>query len=1781
MKNRVVDVSLRVLVSSALVLGSVPTNALAEGIDEAQNAAEVLAEGIEEAQYAAEALAAAVSADSDYIVDWTECGTCVWSIDSNGALVVKPADGNETGELTEVPWSSYRSKVKSVKFEGTVKAPSNFDYAFRDMTKLEAVDFSGLDTSGTKSIRLLFDSCYKLSYLDLSGLDFSSVNDMMGAFNDCLRLRAIDFSDIDTGSVTDMRQMFYGCSSLSSLDLSGFDTSSLGDMSLMFYGCSSLGSLDLSDIDTSSVKLMTSMFSGCSSLVSLDLSDFDVSNVTDMNQMFYGCSALQSLTLFKGDLSCAKSLDLMFYYCSSLTSLDFSGFDISSVTDMGAMFYGCSSLTSLDLSSFDTSNVTDMSVMFYGCSSLTSLDLSSFDTSIVTDMSNMFELCSALERIDLGHNFSFCGAGSVRLAYLPGEVWWSTAESKSYDLNEIPNNVSTTYIKAKHIQGAEIEVSDQVYSGSSLTPEVSVTFGGETLAENEDYVVEYKDNLNAGTGKVIVTGLALYTGTAEATFDIAPKSIALAEVAASGQIYSGDELTPSVEVKLGGAVLVEGIDYEVSYSNNVNAGIASVVVEGKGNYTGTAKGSFDISSVDASNASVEVDDQAWSGSPLTPAAMVTLDGKELEEGVDYDLSYANNINAGNATASVSFKGNYSGSAQASFAINTVDASYANVEVADQVWTGDALTPDLVVTLDGHILKQGVDFDASYSDNVNVGTAKVRLSFKGNCTGSAETTFEISAVSISSASVTAPDQAYTGDAHEPVVKVTLGEKTLVQGVDYEVSYESNVNGGTATVTVTGKGGYAGSAKGTFNIAAADASKAVVKIDDQSWTGSAVTPDPVVTFGGKTLVQGIDYDVTYTQNTAIGTASFTVTFKGNYGGTAKGTFQIKAAEILSASVSVARQTYAGSALEPAVTVRMGERTLAAGTDYDVAYSDNVNAGTATVIVTAKGNYSGTKTSTFTIDPADASKAEVKVADQTYSGDALAPEPSVSLGNKVLVKGTDYDVSYSDNTSAGTATAAVTFKGNYSGTAKGAFAIKAADASKAEVNAADQLYTGTSLTPAPTVTLNGKALEQGVDYDVSYSDNVDAGSANVSVAFKGNYSGKAKGTFQIKAAEILSASVSVARQTYSGSALEPAVTVRMGERTLAAGMDYDVSYSNNVNAGTAAVTVTAKGNYSGSKTSTFTIDPADASKAEVTVADQTYSGDVLAPEPSVSLGNKVLVKGTDYDVLYADNTNAGTATAAVTFKGNYTGTAKASFSIKLADASKAEVKVADQTWTGAALTPAPAVSLNGRVLSQGTDYTVSFSDNTNLGTAAVTVAFMGNYSGSAKGTFQIKAIDASKAEIKVADQAYNGSALTPAPTVTLGGKTLKQGSDYTVAYANNTNAGTATVTVTFKGNYTGTAKGTFAIKAVDASKATVRLADQTYTGKPLTPAPTVTLAGKTLVSGTDYDVSYSNNVKAGTATATVTFKGNYSGTAKGTFKISSASVTYQAHVQDIGWQAAVKDGATAGTSGQAKRVEALKVSVENAGCTGSIQIRAHVQDIGWQGWSTTGGTTGLSKRVEAMQLRLTGELAERYDVYYRVHAENIGWMGWAKNGESAGTEGYSLRLEAIQVVLVPKGGAAPGATSDHFRKPSMSVAYQAHVQDIGWQAAVRDGAVAGTSGQAKRVEALAVSIEHPDYAGGIQIRAHVQDIGWQGWSTTGGTTGQSKRVEAMQLRLTGELAEHYDVYYRVHAQNIGWMGWAKNGESAGTEGMALRLEAIQVKLVPKGAAAPGSTANCFQKR
>ena len=304
-----------------------------------------------------------------------------------------------------------------------------------------------------------------------------------------------------------------------------------------------------------------------------------------------------------------------------------------------------------------------------------------------------------------------------------------------------------------------------------------------------------------------------------------------------------------------------------------------------------------------------------------------------------------------------------------------------------------------------------------------------------------------------------------------------------------------------------------------------------------------------------------------------------------------------------------------------------------------------------------------------------------------------------------------------------------------------------------------------------------------------------------------------------------------------------------------------------------------------------------------------------------------------------------------------------------------------------------------------------------------------------------------------------------------------------------------------------------------------------------------------------------------------------------ITSALVVYQAHVQNIGWQNAVADGETIGTTNRALRMEALTITLANQQYSGGIEYNTHCANLGWQGWKSNGdmaGTTNQARQIEAIQIRLTGEMANHFDIYYHAHSQNIGWTGWAKNGECSGSTGYGYRMEALEIRLIPKGGAAPGSVSGTYYQ-SLFVWYQAHVANIGWQNVVADGATAGTTNRGLRMEALTITLANQPYSGSIEYNAHCANLGWQGWKSNGATAGtinQARQMEALQIRLTGEMANYYDIYYRAHAQNIGWMGWAKNGESAGSAGYGYRMEALEIRLVVKGGAAPGSTSGVFRE-
>lgn len=220
----------------------------------------------------------------------------------------------------------------------------------------------------------------------------------------------------------------------------------------------------------------------------------------------------------------------------------------------------------------------------------------------------------------------------------------------------------------------------------------------------------------------------------------------------------------------------------------------------------------------------------------------------------------------------------------------------------------------------------------------------------------------------------------------------------------------------------------------------------------------------------------------------------------------------------------------------------------------------------------------------------------------------------------------------------------------------------------------------------------------------------------------------------------------------------------------------------------------------------------------------------------------------------------------------------------------------------------------------------------------------------------------------------------------------------------------------------------------------------------------------------------------------------------------VRVSAHVQNIGWMNPVGSGKVAGTTGRGLNLEALKISIDVDGASSqeqvanALSVEAHVAGIGWQpavGNGGTAGTTGRARAVEALRVRLSGELSERYTVWYRVHSADFGWLGWACDGADAGSAGYGRAAQAVQVAVLPKGDPAPGDTSCPFKNRSddpASISVRSHTSNIGWMSPVGGGSVAGTTGRGLPMEALEAQLGWYGHSCSIELRGHVSNIGWQ---------------------------------------------------------------------------------------
>lgn len=910
---------------------------------------------------------------------------------------------------------------------------------FKGCSKLSSLDLSSFDTSKVTNMSFMFEGCLRLETLNLSSFNAGNVVDMSFMFEDCQSLKTISFPAVlNTPKVTDFFGMFSGCRSLEGLDASGFDTSAAKLLGSMFSGCTKLASLDVSNFDTSAATSLSSMFDGCESLTSLDLSSFDTSAADyryGLSNFLYGCKSLRTVTLgskfaFEGaglDRQCSlptpednglsgrwisskdgiaymssgvpsnvaatyaaqemgdtrawnqngaciwnidengrltvkpitsesgelysscpwrdeksriktvyfekgviapKSMDSMFCDCKALISADLGNLDTSRATGMDCLFEGCSLLERVSLSNVDTSNVTSMVAVFSNCFSLKSLDLSSFDTSNVTSMRGMFNGCRAIESLDLSA-FDTSSVTDMNLMFFSCYRLLDLDVS-SFDTSNV-RDMEDMFFDCRSLMSLDLSSFDtssttamrSMFGGNCAIALLSVTFG-----ERFSFCGSSGSRLCALPSIISEGRTGLWVSSAD------------------GKAYAPDEIP-----------------------NNVAS-----------TYTAQMKSEIPKTSISESMFAVDTRAKTYTGSPIKPS----VSSGSLQQGTDYDISYGENINAGEGTILITGAGNYTGQVTYSFRIDPIQVD-APKAATDLVYSGAEQVG----------VAPSDDYEVAGGSATNAGdyTAAVSLKDKKNYVwagkgGSDNVRVPWSiAKAVPSYSVPTPVDATFGQ--------TLGGLELPGGFSWQDDPSTSVgDAGEHEFMAT----FTPSDAANYNVVRdipvivrvpSPNLVAVPQVADLVYTGEfqkAAVPESDF-YAVEEICGGIDAGAYEVKLSLKDPSSYRWADDGSNSEKTV-TYRILPAQLTDVVITgvPARMEATGSQLAPEPIVTFNGKTLAQGADYSLSYGENVSPGKGSVTVTAieGGNFTGSATVCFDIEK----KSETENPDPGTGGGGTDP-------------------------------------------------------------------------------------------------------------------------------------------------------------------------------------------------------------------------------------------------------------------------------------------------------------------------------------------------------------------------------------------------------------------------------------------------------------------------------------------------------------------------------------------------------------------------------------------------------------------------------------------------------------------------------------------------------------------------------------------------------------------------------------------------------------------------
>ena len=804
---------------------------------------------------------------------------------------------------------------------------------FAGCSALQQLNVSSFNTAKAWSMGQMFYGCHALQQLDVSSFNTASATGLGYMFTGCSSLQQLDVSNFNTANVTRMEFMFYGCASLQQLDLSNFNTEKVTNMDRMFRNCTSLQQLDISSFNTAAVTHMKGMFYYCSALQQLDLSNFNTAGVTQMQGMFCNCTALQRLDLSSFVIGEETNTDGMLYNCNALSSLKLgAGFrfneghsqtnnDNPNAWDIGTFANACLPDAPTDAAHTGKWIRENGEGSAYTAEAL----MDAYDGTTMAG-TWVWQPVQAYAVYDgTAKTLTFCVGGLEadgvhRTAGgdpVSGDAYYTGFLTDAYVLDEdVPWNDIRENVTAVTFLDTVAPVSTAKW------------FNGFTNLT----AVQGADHLDTSA---VTDMAAMFTGCSSLT-SLDVSSWDTGKVTDMFRLFSKCTELTSLDLSswdTGSVKNMNGMFYNCSALSSLDVGswdTGSVTEMSVLFRQCSALTSLDLSSWDTGSVT-EMVNMFWgceslqqlniSGFDTGSVTQMTnifsgcsaLSSLTLGENFSFvsgtdcalpdvpnDSDYTGkwiNQTAGLTKTSRELMADYNGATMNGTWVwqPRIDISGATISpIPDQTYTGEALTPAVTVTLpDGTVLVPDTDYTVAYGNNTNKGTATVTVTGNGNYAGTLNGTFEITAKSLDGATVSPiADQTYTGEALTPAVTVTLPDGTvLVSDTDYTVEYGNNTNKGTATVTVTGNGNYAGTLSESFEVTAYDISDASVTADKQKYTGEALTPAVKVELSdGTILTEGTDYTVEYSNNTEPGRANITVTGKGFYTGTAFGTFTI---------------------------------------------------------------------------------------------------------------------------------------------------------------------------------------------------------------------------------------------------------------------------------------------------------------------------------------------------------------------------------------------------------------------------------------------------------------------------------------------------------------------------------------------------------------------------------------------------------------------------------------------------------------------------------------------------------------------------------------------------------------------------------------------------------------------------------------------------------------------------------------------------------------------------